>query len=46
MPELNVGDKVPDFTLSSSTGEKVTLSQQLAKGPVVLAWYLFDFGRV
>ena len=46
MPELNVGDKVPDFTLPSSTGEKVTLSQQLAKGPVVLAWYLFDFGRV
>jgi peroxiredoxin len=46
MPDLNVGDKAPDFTLPASTGEKVTLSEELGKGPVVLAWYLFDFGRV
>ena len=46
MPDLNVGDKTPDFTLPSSTGEPVTLSDELKKGPVVLAWYLFDFGRV
>ena len=46
MPDLNVGDKAPDFTLPSSTGQPVTLSDELKKGPVVLAWYLFDFGRV
>jgi hypothetical protein len=24
----------------------VRLSEELKKGPVVLAWYLFDFGRI
>lgn len=46
MAGLNVGDRAPDFTLPSSTGERVTLSTALQQGPVVLAWYLFDFGRV
>ena len=46
MPGLNVGDKAPDFQLPAHTGEKVTLSEELKRGPVVLAWYLFDFGRV
>jgi peroxiredoxin len=46
MPSLNVGDKAPDFTLPSGTGEKISLSEELKKGPVVLAWYLFDFGRI
>lgn len=43
---LAVGDLAPDFTLPSSTGERVTLSDALRRGPVVLAFYLFDFGRV
>jgi peroxiredoxin Q/BCP len=46
MTPLRVGDRAPDFTLPASTGEKVTLSEELRKGPVVVAWYLFDFGRV
>ena len=46
MPSLNVGDKAPDFTLRAHTGQDLTLSEQLEKGPVVLAWYLFDFGRI
>jgi peroxiredoxin len=46
MTRLGVGDSVPEFTLPSSTGQPVTLSEELSKGPVVLAWYLFDFGRV
>jgi peroxiredoxin len=46
MPTLNVGDQVPDFTLPAGSGGTVTLSEELKKGPVVLAWYLFDFGRV
>ncbi len=49
MPEsrsLAVGDRAPLFTLPSSTGKPVDLADQLSRGPVVLAWYLFDFGRV
>ena len=33
---LKVGDKAPDFTLSSTTGEKISLSQYQGKKPVVL----------
>ena len=43
---LKVGDRAPLFRLPSSTGEAVELSEYLSRGPVVLAWYLFDFGRV
>ena len=41
---LKVGDKAPDFTLSSTTGEKISLSQYQGKKPVVLYFYLFAFG--
>jgi peroxiredoxin len=43
---LTVGDRAPLFTLPSSTGSPVALADALASGPVVLAWYLFDFGRI
>jgi peroxiredoxin len=43
---LKVGDRAPLFTLPSSTGQPVDLAELLARGPVVVAWYLFDFGRV
>lgn len=43
---LGVGDPAPKFTLASSLGKPVSLEEHLAEGPVVLAWYLFDFGRV
>ena len=46
MKRLQVGDSVRDFTLPTSMGKPVTLSEALRNGPVVLAWYLFDFGRV
>jgi peroxiredoxin len=46
MAALQVGDRAPEFSLPSSTGERVTLSEELRRGPVVLAWYLFDFGRI
>ena len=36
---LKVGDKVPDFTLPNARGESVTLSDVLAKGPAVVAFY-------
>ena len=41
---LNVGDKAPDFTLPSTTGEKISLSQFRGQKPVVLFFYLFAFG--
>ena len=41
---LKVGDKAPDFTLPSTTGEKISLSQFRGKKPVVLFFYLFAFG--
>ena len=41
---LNVGDKAPDFTLPSTTGEKISLSQFRGKKPVVLFFYIFAFG--
>ncbi len=43
---LAIGDRVLDFTLPSSTGQPVSLADKLGRGPVVLAWYLFDFGRI
>ena len=41
---LNVGDKAPEFTLPSTTGEKISLNQYRGKKPVVLFFYLFAFG--
>jgi peroxiredoxin len=43
---LAVGDTAPLFTLPSSTGQPVALADHLSRGPVVIAWYLFDFGRI
>jgi peroxiredoxin len=36
---LVVGDKAPDFTLPNATGNQVSLSELLKKGPVVLKFY-------
>jgi cytochrome oxidase Cu insertion factor (SCO1/SenC/PrrC family) len=41
---LKVGDNAPDFTLPSTTGEKISLSQYRGKKPVVLFFYIFAFG--
>jgi len=38
-PGLKVGERAPDFTLPNAYGEPVSLSSQLASGPVVLAFY-------
>jgi peroxiredoxin len=45
-PPLAVGDAAPRFTLPASTGESISLDSYLARGPVVLLWYVFDFGKV
>ncbi len=36
---LKVGDKAPNFTLPNVKGESVSLSDLLAKGPAVVAFY-------
>ena len=43
---LDVGDKAPDFTLSSTTGEKTSLSQFRGKKLVLLEFYGADFSPV
>lgn len=36
---LKVGDQAPDFTLPDTQGRPVTLSKELAKGPVILVFF-------
>jgi len=40
---LEVGEKAPDFTLPSTTGEKISLSQFLGKKVVLIEFYVTDF---
>ncbi len=39
---IKVGDEAPDFTLSSNTGENITLSQFSGKRNVILFFYPMD----
>jgi AhpC/TSA family len=43
---LRVGDKAPDFSLPTTTGEKVGLGDYLGKKHVVLFFEMFAFGGV
>lgn len=45
-PRPGVGDRAPDFTLRHTFTEQVTLADRWRRGPVVLAFYVFDFGSV
>jgi hypothetical protein len=45
-PRPGVGDRAPDFTLRHTFTERVTLADRWQRGPVVLAFYVFDFGSV
>ena len=40
------GDRAPRFSLRRTLEETVDLDALLARGPVVLAFYVFDFGNV
>ena len=40
---LEVGEKAPDFTLPSTTGEQISLSQFQGKKPVLIEFYSGDF---
>jgi len=41
---LEVGDTAPDFTVDSTSGEKFNLYTELEKGPILLNFYVGDFG--
>jgi hypothetical protein len=41
---LEVGERAPDFTLPSTTGEKISLSQFRGKKLVLLEFHVNDFG--
>jgi AhpC/TSA family len=43
---LEVGEPAPDFTLPSTTGEKISLSQFQGKQSVLLEFYGADFSPV
>ena len=38
-----IGEQAPDFTLHSTTGEDISLSQFRGKNPVLVEFYLGDF---
>ena len=46
MPGPQVGEAAPDFTLPRSLDAVLTLTECLAQGPVLLHFYVFDFGTV
>ena len=41
---VEIGEKAPDFTLPSTTGEAISLSQFRGKKHVLLEFYFSDFG--
>lgn len=40
----SVGDTVPDFSAKSTSGEDFELYKELEKGPILLNFYVGDFG--
>ena len=40
---LEIGEKAPEFTLSSTTGEKISLTQYKGKRHVLIQFYSMDF---
>jgi hypothetical protein len=43
---LEVGERAPDFTLPSTTGQEISLSQFRGKQPVLIEFYGQDFSPV
>jgi peroxiredoxin len=41
-----VGDPAPPFKLRKTFEEKITLEELREGGPLLLAFYVFDFGSV
>ncbi len=43
---MNEGDRAPDFTLPSTVGDKVSLTEFVGKDNIVLAFYVLDWTPV
>jgi peroxiredoxin len=43
---LPIGAPAPDFRLRRTFDETVSLHDLVARGPVVVAFYVFDFGNI
>jgi peroxiredoxin len=43
---LPIGSRAPDFTLRRTFDETVDLRGLLDRGPVVVVFYVFDFGDI
>ena len=41
-----VGETAPPFSLRKTFDERVSLEDLLAQGPLLLGFYVFDFGSV
>lgn len=41
---LNIGDRAPDFTVKSTEREAFNLYEELKNGPILLNFYIGDFG--
>ena len=41
---VEIGEQAPGFTLRHTFEKSVSLEETLTRGPVVLAFYVFDFG--
>ncbi len=46
MTAAQVGDRAPDFTLPRTFEESIQLADLLGRGPVLLHFYVFDFGSI
>lgn len=43
---LRVGDQAPVFELRRTFDESVSLDELVSRGPVLIAFYVFDFGNI
>lgn len=43
---MDIGDLAPDFTLRRTFEESVSLADLRARGPVLIHFYVFDFGGI
>ena len=41
---VEIGERAPGFTLRHTFEASVSLEETLRRGPVVLVFYVFDFG--
>ena len=46
MGQLDVGDPAPDFTLRRTFDADVSLAALRRAGPVVVHFYVFDYGGI